>query len=82
MYLFCVQAAAAHHLTREQQHRNFVTIARFHGVLAVDVEHIHGEWLRFGQIGEFAQHLLAEAAPRPGIQYEARRRRSHLSVVA
>jgi hypothetical protein len=82
MYLFSVQAAAAHQFTGEQQHRNFVTIARFRDALAVDVEYIDPEWLRFGQCGEFAQHLLAEAAPGPGVQDEARRRRLHPSAVA
>jgi hypothetical protein len=64
MYFLSVQVAVTHHFSGEQQHRYFVAIAHFHGVIGIDVDHIHGEGASLRQSRQSAQHLLAQSAPR------------------
>ena len=71
MHFIDIQAAVADELTGEQQHGNLVSEARERPWVAVDIDHIEGEALRFGQRGELGQEFLAQAATRARIQHEA-----------
>ena len=48
----------------EKQHRNLVAIARSRRRVGIDVEHVDSEGAGLRQRGEFAEHLLAQAATR------------------
>ena len=64
MHFLGVQMAVTDQFSGEKQHGNLVAIARFRRRVGIDVEHIDLEGANFRQRGEFAQHLLAQAAPR------------------
>jgi hypothetical protein len=72
MYFVGVQMPVAHQFTGEQQHRNLMAVARFCGMVGIDVEHVNAEGVSFGQCCEFAQHLLAQAAPGAGVKQKVR----------
>ena len=64
MYFLGVQMPVAHQFAREQQHRDLVAIARSRRRVGIDVEHVDSEGAGLRQRGEFAEHLLAQAATR------------------
>jgi len=70
MHFLGVQVPVTHQFSGEQQHWNLVAVARFHGVIGIDVDHIDGEGLSRRQGGESAKHLLAQSAPGTRIQQE------------
>ena len=64
MYFVGVQMSVTDQFSGEQQHGDLVAIAGGSRRVGIDVEHIDLEGADFRQRGEFAQHLLAQAAPR------------------
>src|SRR5216684_3882913 len=80
MYFVGVQMPVTHQFSGEKQHGDLVAIARGRRRVGIDIEHIDLEGAGFRQRGEFAQHLLAQSAPRARIQHKARRARAHRST--
>ena len=64
MYFLGVQMPVTHQFSGEKQHGDLVAITRCRRRVGIDVEHLDLEGANFRQRGEFAQHLLAQAAPR------------------
>jgi hypothetical protein len=54
-----VQAAVAEQLSRKQEDRYFVPVARPRGRFLIDVDDIDGDALGARQKAKFAQHFLA-----------------------
>jgi hypothetical protein len=71
IYLFRVQAAVANQFSREQQYGDFVPVARPRGGLKIDIDDIDRYAARCRQGSQLAQHLLAQTAPRAGVQRES-----------
>jgi hypothetical protein len=64
MHFLGVQMPVTHQFSGEKQHGDLVAIACGRRRVGIDVEHINLEGANLRQRGEFAQHLLAQAAPR------------------
>jgi len=63
-YFFRVQAAVTDQFAVEQQHGDFVAVARSGGGIGIDIDHLEADSGRCRQGCEFAQHLLAKTATR------------------
>jgi len=55
---------------REEQYRDLVTVTRPSGGLKINVDNINGYSLHRRQGSQVAQHFLAKASPRAGVQQE------------
>ena len=64
MHFLGVQMPVTHQFSGEKQHRNLVAIACSCRRVGIDVEHVDRERAGLRQRGEFAEHLLAQAATR------------------
>jgi hypothetical protein len=70
IHFFRIQPAVANQFVREQQYRDFVPVARPGVGLQIHVDDIDGYAARRGHLRKLAQHFLAKAAPRAGVQQE------------